>query len=53
MDTAEIDAPVVDVTVYPDRARVTRRGCLRLAAGQHRVRVAPLPLGLRRDSVRV
>ena len=53
MDTAEIDAPVVGVTVHPDRARVTRRGGTRLAAGRHRVRVAPLPLGLRRDSVRV
>ncbi|MEV6695207.1 DUF4139 domain-containing protein [Micromonospora sp. NPDC051196] len=53
MDTTEIDAPVVGVTVYPDRARVTRRGGVRLAAGRHRVRVAPLPLGLRRDSVRV
>ncbi|GIJ76668.1 conserved hypothetical protein [Micromonospora phaseoli] len=53
MDTAEIDAPVVGVTVYPDRARVTRRGGAQLAAGRHRVRVAPLPLGLRRDSVRV
>ncbi|MGC4779476.1 DUF4139 domain-containing protein [Micromonospora chalcea] len=53
MNTVEIDAPVVGVTVYPDRARVTRRGGLRLAAGEHRVRVAPLPLGLRRDSIRV
>ncbi|NED53129.1 DUF4140 domain-containing protein, partial [Micromonospora aurantiaca] len=53
MDTVEIDAPVVGVTVYPDRARVTRRGGVRLAAGDHRVRVAPLPLGLRRDSIRV
>ncbi|MDG4766370.1 DUF4139 domain-containing protein [Solwaraspora sp. WMMD406] len=53
MNTVEIDAPIVGVTVYPDRARVTRRGGARLAAGQHRVRVAPLPLGLRRDSVRV
>ncbi|RIV40012.1 DUF4139 domain-containing protein [Micromonospora radicis] len=53
METVEIDAPVVGVTVYPDRARVTRRGGTRLAAGQHRLRVAPLPLGLRRDSVRV
>ncbi|WP_327038326.1 DUF4139 domain-containing protein [Micromonospora maris] len=53
MDTAEIDAPVVGVTVYPDRARVTRRGVARLTAGRHRVRIAPLPLGLRRDSVRV
>lgn len=53
MDTVEIVAPVAGVTVYPDRARVTRRGTVRLAAGRHRVRVAPLPLGLRRDSVRV
>ncbi|WP_435148875.1 mucoidy inhibitor MuiA family protein [Micromonospora aurantiaca (nom. illeg.)] len=53
MDTLEIDAPVVGVTVYPDRARVTRRGRVRLTAGDHRVRVAPLPLGLRRDSIRV
>ncbi|MER7335110.1 MULTISPECIES: DUF4139 domain-containing protein [unclassified Micromonospora] len=53
MNTVEIEAPVVGVTVYPDRARVTRRGSTRLAAGEHRVRVAPLPLGLRRDSLRV
>ncbi|MEU4788908.1 DUF4139 domain-containing protein [Micromonospora tulbaghiae] len=53
MDTVEIDAPVVGVTVYPDRARVTRRGGVRLAAGDHRVRIAPLPPGLRRDSIRV
>ncbi|KAB1908704.1 mucoidy inhibitor MuiA family protein [Micromonospora sp. AMSO1212t] len=53
MDTVEIDAPVVGVTVYPDRARVTRRGGVRLAAGDHRVRVAPLSPGLRRDSIRV
>ncbi|MDG4803272.1 mucoidy inhibitor MuiA family protein [Micromonospora sp. WMMD980] len=53
MDTAEIEAPVVGVTVYPDRARVTRRGGLRLTAGEHRVRVGPLPVGLRRDSIRV
>ncbi|MFI9639312.1 DUF4139 domain-containing protein [Micromonospora sp. NPDC051925] len=53
MDAVEIEAPVVAVTVYPDRARVTRRGNVRLAAGEHRVRIAPLPLGLRRDSLRV
>ncbi|MGC5329952.1 DUF4139 domain-containing protein [Micromonospora sp. DT62] len=53
MEAVEIEAPVVGVTVYPDRARVTRRGSTRLAAGEHRVRVAPLPMGLRRDSLRV
>ncbi|MGC4868557.1 mucoidy inhibitor MuiA family protein [Micromonospora sp. DT53] len=53
MEGTEIDAPIVGVTVYPDRARVTRRGSPRLTAGEHRVRIAPLPLGLRRDSIRV
>ncbi|MER7167677.1 DUF4139 domain-containing protein [Micromonospora sp. NPDC000207] len=53
MTTAEIEAPIVGVTVYPDRARITRRGNTRLAVGEHRVRIAPLPLGLRRDSIRV
>ncbi|MEH0971099.1 mucoidy inhibitor MuiA family protein, partial [Micromonospora sp. CPCC 205546] len=53
MQAEEIEAPVVGVTVYPDRARVTRRGSTRLPAGEHRVRVAPLPLGVRRDSLRV
>ncbi|KXK64010.1 aspartate ammonia-lyase [Micromonospora rosaria] len=53
METAEIEAPIVGVTVYPDRARITRRGSARLAAGEHRVRIAPLALGLRRDSIRV
>ncbi|MEV0733721.1 mucoidy inhibitor MuiA family protein [Polymorphospora sp. NPDC050346] len=49
----ELDAPIVAVTVYPDRARVTRRGTVTLPAGEHRVRVGPLPVGLHRDSVRV
>nr|WP_091277376.1 DUF4139 domain-containing protein [Micromonospora haikouensis] len=53
MNAVEIEAPVVGVTVYPDRARVTRRGSARLTAGEHRVRIAPLPLGLHRDSLRV
>lgn len=48
-----LDAPIVAVTVFPDRARVTRRGPLRLAAGQQRVTIGPLPLGLLRESVRV
>jgi uncharacterized protein (TIGR02231 family) len=48
-----LDAPIVAVTVYPDRARVTRRGALDLPAGDHRVALEPLPLGLHHDSVRV
>ncbi|WP_246568251.1 mucoidy inhibitor MuiA family protein [Polymorphospora rubra] len=49
----ELAAPIVAVTVYPDRARVTRRGTVTLPAGEHRVRIGPLPVGLHRDSVRV
>src|SRR6266545_2133287 len=48
-----LDAPVAAVTVYTDGARVTRRGALRLPAGEQRVVVDRLPLGLHPDSVRV
>lgn len=47
------DAPIVAVTVYADRARVTRRRRVSLLAGQHRVDVDGLPAGLDEDSVRV
>jgi uncharacterized protein (TIGR02231 family) len=48
-----LDAPIVAVTVFPDRARVIRRGQIELTAGEQRVRFGPLPLGLLRDSVRI
>lgn len=48
-----LDAPIVAVTVYPDRARVTRRGKVQLPVGTSTVHIGPLPLGLHRDSVRV
>jgi uncharacterized protein (TIGR02231 family) len=48
-----LEAPISAVTVYPDRARITRSGTVRLADGDHRVYVEPLPLGLHADSVRV
>jgi uncharacterized protein (TIGR02231 family) len=48
-----LDAPVAAVTVYADRARVTRRGALHLPAGEQRVLVDRLPLGLHPDSIRV
>lgn len=53
MTPTQIDAPIATVTVYPDRARVTRRATAVLPAGQHRMRIGPLPLGLHRDSLRV
>jgi uncharacterized protein (TIGR02231 family) len=52
-DEVALEAPITAVTVYPDRARVTRRGRLRLAPGEHRVILQPLPLTLLPDSVRV
>ncbi|MDQ3404894.1 MAG: mucoidy inhibitor MuiA family protein [Actinomycetota bacterium] len=51
--TSRLDAPIVAVTVYPGQARITRRGTLRLDAGEQRVLLTGLPLGLYADSVRV
>jgi uncharacterized protein (TIGR02231 family) len=48
-----VDAPIVSVTVFPDQARITRRGSVDLEAGRHRVFISPLPLRLQADSVRV
>ncbi len=48
-----LDAPIVAVAVYPDRARVTRRGRITLPAGDQHVLVEPLPDTLQHDSVRV
>lgn len=41
------------MTVYPGQARITRRTTVALDAGEQRVAVGGLPLGLQRDSVRV
>jgi uncharacterized protein (TIGR02231 family) len=48
-----VDAPIVAVTVYPDRARITRRGVVTVPGGDRTVYVEPLPLALEDDSVRV
>ncbi|HEY3556254.1 MAG TPA: DUF4139 domain-containing protein [Kribbella sp.] len=53
MSELVVDAPIVAVTVYPDRARITRRGPVKVPAGDRTVYVEPLPLGLENDSVRV
>lgn len=50
---ADLNAPIVAVTVYPTQARITRRVTVTLPAGEHRLRVAPLPTALHRDSLRV
>ena len=48
-----IESTIVEVTVFPDRARVTRRGTLRLEAGLRQVDFDDLPLTLSTDSIRV
>jgi len=47
-----IDAPIVAVTVYTDRARVTRRGAIQLAPGEHTLAIEGLPTTIEADSVR-
>ena len=47
-----VEAPIVAVTVYPQQARITRRGRASLADGA-RLRIAGLPLSLDAESVRV
>jgi hypothetical protein len=42
----------VEVVVFPDRARVTRRGAIALEAGLHRIEFSDLPLAIQADSLR-
>lgn len=49
----QLEAPVVAVTVHPQRARVTRRGRVVLPAGRSDVVVADLTRSLLDDSLRV
>lgn len=48
-----LDAPIVAVAVYPDRARITRLGRITAPAGDQTVYVESLPLALQEDSIRV
>jgi uncharacterized protein (TIGR02231 family) len=43
---------IVEVVVFPDRARVTRRGTIALEAGLQRIEFADLPLAVQTDSLR-
>jgi uncharacterized protein (TIGR02231 family) len=43
---------IVEVVVFPDRARVTRRGVIALEAGLHRIEFTDLPLAIQTDSLR-
>ncbi len=48
----ELDASIAEVTVYADRALVTRRGTIHLDSGEHEIRVNNLP-EFQRESLRV
>jgi uncharacterized protein (TIGR02231 family) len=48
----ELTTRLEAVTVFPDRARITRRGTAALEAGAHRLEVSSLPLTMNPDSLR-
>ncbi len=48
-----LDTTIAAVTVYPDRARITRSGTLYLTGLETALVITPLPTTLRTDSVRV
>ena len=52
-DTETVSAPIDEVTVYSNRARITRRARIQLSAGARVIRFEQLPPGVLRDSVRV
>jgi uncharacterized protein (TIGR02231 family) len=47
----DLEAPIKEVTVYADRALVTRQGSVELEAGEHELQINTLPQFLR-DSLR-
>lgn len=47
-----LETRISDVTLYPDRARLTRRGSVALEPGLHLLEVAGLPVGIDPDSLR-
>jgi uncharacterized protein (TIGR02231 family) len=49
---SELQTTITAVAVYPDRARITRRGTARLEPASHRLEVVQLPLKLDTASVR-
>jgi uncharacterized protein (TIGR02231 family) len=48
----QIEAPITAVTVFVDRARILRRGSIRLTPGEHLLTLSHLPATIEEDSVR-
>jgi uncharacterized protein (TIGR02231 family) len=53
MTTQTLNAPIMAVTVFPDRARITRTGTIALESGEQSLVIPNLPMALDADSVRV
>ena len=51
--TTPMETTITAVTVYPDRARVTRAGQTSVEPGQYRFEIPELPLTLSPESVRI
>jgi uncharacterized protein (TIGR02231 family) len=49
----QIESKITEVVVFPDRARVTRRGTIALEAGLHQIEFVDLPRTVETDSLRV
>jgi len=47
-----LSSHITEVVVFPDRARVTRRGTIALEAGLHQIEFTDLPLAVQTDSLR-
>ena len=50
-DTISAESKITAVTVFPDRAGVTRQATLTLSKGQHTVELSPLPSGIEPSSL--
>lgn len=48
----DLPSHIISVTLFPDRARVTRQGRVQLGAGRHKLTFADLPLSLMPESLR-
>jgi len=49
---ANLDAPIVEVTVFVDRARITRRGSTVVQLGQNILVIANVPRAINEDTLR-
>lgn len=50
-DTINAESKITAVTVFPDRAGVTRQATLTLSKGQHTIELTPLPSGIEPSSL--